>query len=80
MAPPHAEDFTATSSSSAAAGSQQPFFKVNSPAVQYTDSHIISKYVYSNTVVKTLPDGTMVAEPTEQTFYFKTERAVPRVG
>lgn len=79
MAPPHAEELTATPSSSAV-NDKQPLFKVNSPAVEYTDTHITSKYVYSNTVVNKLPDGTMVAEPTEQTFYFKTERAVPRVG
>lgn len=79
MAPPHAEEFTATPSPSAV-NDKQPLFKVNSPAVEYTDTHITSKYVYSNTVVNKLPDGTMVAEPTEQTFYFKTERAVPRVG
>ncbi|KAI8328362.1 hypothetical protein BC941DRAFT_363811 [Chlamydoabsidia padenii] len=78
MAPPHATDFSSSVESSAAPVA--PLFKVNSPNVQYTDSHILSKYTYSNTVVNKQADGSMIVEPVEQEYHFKTERTVPRVG
>ncbi|KAI9318195.1 hypothetical protein BX666DRAFT_1856264 [Dichotomocladium elegans] len=79
MAPPHAEEFTAVSASAGA--SQKPnVLKVTSPNVEYTDSHILSKYVYANTIVKKQADGSLIAEPVEQVYHFKTETKVPRVG
>ncbi|KAI8141724.1 hypothetical protein BJV82DRAFT_617287 [Fennellomyces sp. T-0311] len=78
MAPPHAEDFTAAPNASASA--PKPLFKVQSDLVEYTDSHILSKYAYTNTIVNKQADGSMVVQPVEQTYHFKTDRAVPRVG
>ncbi|KAF7722993.1 Myo-inositol-1-phosphate synthase [Apophysomyces ossiformis] len=77
MSPPNAENY---STESASAVNRGPLFKVNSPNVTYTEDHITSTYSYSNTVVNRQADGSMVVEPVEQTFYFKTERRVPRVG
>ncbi|CAO3610368.1 unnamed protein product [Cunninghamella blakesleeana] len=77
MAPPHASEYSTTT---APAVSTTSTFKVNSPNVEYTDSHILSKYVYSNTVVNKQADGSLVVEPVEQVYHFKTERQVPRVG
>ncbi|OBZ84473.1 Inositol-3-phosphate synthase, partial [Choanephora cucurbitarum] len=79
MAPPNA-DLSHSASSNANHGVPSPLFKVNSPNVQYTDEHIISKYVYQNTLVTRQPDGTLIAEPTETVYEFKTERTVPKVG
>ena len=78
MAPPHAEDFTATPN--AATSAPKPLFKVNSDRVEYTDSHILSKYSYSNTIVNKQADGSLLVEPVEQVYQFKTDRTVPRVG
>lgn len=80
MAPPNA-DLSHSSNATTANGSvPSPLFKVNSPNVQYTDEHILSKYSYFNTLVTKQADGTMIAEPTETVYEFKTERTVPRVG
>ncbi|KAI9482842.1 MAG: hypothetical protein EXX96DRAFT_122496 [Benjaminiella poitrasii] len=83
MAPPNAEltpNNNTTSSTSSSVPSNTPLFKVNSPNVQYTDEHILSKYTYQNTLVTKQPDGTFIAEPTETQYEFKTERTIPRVG
>lgn len=80
MAPPHAEEFTTTAATTSASGNKAPLFKVQSPNVKYTESHIISKYAYANTIVTKKSDGSLVAQPVEQVFEFKTERKVPRVG
>lgn len=77
MSPPNADLFNTTSIGSTL---PSPLFKVNSPNVQYTDEHILSKYSYYNTLVTKQSDGSLVATPTETTYEFKTERAVPRVG
>ncbi|EPB92292.1 myo-inositol-1-phosphate synthase [Mucor circinelloides 1006PhL] len=80
MAPPNA-DLSHSSNAAASNGSvPSPLFKVNSPNVQYTDEYILSKYSYFNTLVTKQADGTMIAEPTETVYEFKTERTVPRVG
>jgi myo-inositol-1-phosphate synthase len=78
MAPPNAELYN--NSSVASSTTSSPLFKVNSSNVQYTEEHILSKYTYSNTLVTKQADGTFVAQPTESTYEFKTERTVPRVG
>lgn len=80
MAPPNAEISNNNNIASNAAAVPSPLFKVNSPNVQYTDEHILSKYTYYNTLVTKQSDGSLVAEPTETSYEFKTERAVPRVG
>ncbi|KAI9282290.1 hypothetical protein BY458DRAFT_449587 [Sporodiniella umbellata] len=54
--------------------------KVNSPNVQYSEEHIVSKYSYSNTLITQQADGTILAEPTETLYEFKTECKVPRLG
>lgn len=79
MAPPHATDYSSSAPVDSSAP-VAPLFKVNSPNVEYTDSHILSKYTYSNTVVNKQADGSMIVEPIEQEYHFKTERTVPRVG
>jgi hypothetical protein len=77
MAPPNADlSHTPTTTTAIPA----PLFKVNSPNVQYTEEHILSKYTYFNTLVTKQSDGSLVAEPTETVYEFKTERTVPRVG
>ncbi|KAI8991390.1 hypothetical protein BDF20DRAFT_831433 [Mycotypha africana] len=80
MAPPNAEISHPTATSNGTLNSPTPLFKVNSPNVQYTNDHIFSKYTYFNTLVKKQADGTLIAEPTETIYEFKTERTVPRVG
>ncbi|KAI8381435.1 uncharacterized protein BYT42DRAFT_566508 [Radiomyces spectabilis] len=77
MAPPHSNEYSTASPVSSVAA---PLFKVNAPNVQYTDEHILSEYTYNNTVINKQADGSMVVEPVNQVYHFKTERAVPRVG
>ncbi|KAF9437221.1 Myo-inositol-1-phosphate synthase [Entomortierella beljakovae] len=55
-------------------------FKVNSKNVQYTDSHIISEYVYENASVTKGVDGAYSVNPISVKYNFKTETKVPRVG
>ncbi|KAI8078082.1 uncharacterized protein B0P05DRAFT_123061 [Gilbertella persicaria] len=78
MAPPNAD--LSHSVTTTTHGVRAPLFKVNSPNVQYTDEHITSKYVYQNTLVTRQSDGSLIAEPTETIYEFKTERVVPKVG
>jgi hypothetical protein len=59
---------------------QPRLIKVNSSNVKYTDEHILSKYNYSNTLITKQSDGTLLAEPTETTYEFKTDCKVPRLG
>lgn len=59
-------------------GKQDAFF-VNSPDVNYTASHIESKYVYRTTAV-TKSAGGMVATPKETVYDFKVDRKVGKVG
>lgn len=53
--------------------------EVNAPNVTYTEDHIEAEYVYETTDVE-LKDNKVVATPLKETFHFKTERKVPRVG
>lgn len=57
-----------------------PLFMVNSPNVKYTDSEILSKYVYRTTRVTKGAEGRCVAAPHETVYKFKVERDVPKVG
>ncbi|KAI8997848.1 hypothetical protein BDB01DRAFT_840934 [Pilobolus umbonatus] len=76
MAPPNADLYN----SSAASGTPSPLLKVNSPNVQYTNEHILSKYAYQSTLVSKQTDGSMTVNPVETVYEFKTERNVPRTG
>lgn len=53
--------------------------EVTAPNVTYTDDHIEAKYVYETTDVQ-LQGNKAVATPLKETFHFKTQRKVPRVG
>lgn len=55
-------------------------FKVDSPSVQYTEEHIISSYQYSTTELKQGADGKWQVAPVSQTYEFRTERKVPKLG
>ncbi|KAI9207146.1 uncharacterized protein BJ171DRAFT_439431 [Polychytrium aggregatum] len=55
-------------------------FRVESPQVRYTDEFILSEYVYRNSKVVKNGNGSVSVLPTEQTFHFKVERTVPKVG
>jgi len=55
-------------------------FKVNSPNVQYTESHIIADYHYENATVTKGVDGSYNVNPTAVKYQFKTDAKVPRVG
>jgi len=55
-------------------------FKVNSPNVQYTESHIIADYHYENATVTKGVDGSYNVNPTSIKYQFKTDAKVPRVG
>ncbi|KAJ4395846.1 Myo-inositol-1-phosphate synthase [Gnomoniopsis smithogilvyi] len=59
---------------------KSPLFKVDSPSVKYTDSEILSKYVYRTTSVSKGPEGGYVAAPHETVYNFKVDRHVPKVG
>ncbi|KUI74127.1 Inositol-3-phosphate synthase [Cytospora mali] len=59
---------------------KQPLFTVNSPNVKYTDSEILSKYVYRTASVVKGNDGSYTATPHETVYNFKVDRKVPRTG
>ncbi|KAJ3073629.1 Myo-inositol-1-phosphate synthase [Quaeritorhiza haematococci] len=59
---------------------EDPYFKVTSPDVRYTDEHIISNYVYRDTRVRRDASGNLVAQPVETRYQFRTQRRVPRLG
>jgi len=54
-------------------------FKVESPNVKYSDTHIISSIAYATTDVK-IADGHIIAVPKKTECTFKTEIKVPRLG
>ncbi|KAG8168688.1 hypothetical protein KVR01_001437 [Diaporthe batatas] len=58
----------------------KPLFKVNSSNVKYTDSEILSKYIYRTTSVATADDGSYTATPHETVYNFHVDRKVPKVG
>jgi len=55
-----------------------PSFKVNSPNVQYTNTHIIADYVYHNAIVSKNKINGIEVIPTETKYQFKTKLAVPK--
>ena len=55
-------------------------FQVDSPSVSYTDDEIVSEYTYKTTRVSVSPDGSATVRPVDQTYKFKTDRRVPKLG
>jgi myo-inositol-1-phosphate synthase len=78
---PHAEDSKGFPMNLAGASSSagEELFVVDSANVQYTDDHILSKYIYRTTEVSR-DGGRLVATPRETLYDFKVERKVPKVG
>ena len=54
--------------------------EVASDRVKYTDEAITSEFTYESTVVEQLPGGKLRATPKSETFSFRTERKVPKLG
>jgi myo-inositol-1-phosphate synthase len=54
--------------------------EVASDRVVYTESTITSQFTYESTRVEQLPSGGLRATPVRDTFVFKTDRQVPKVG
>jgi len=54
-------------------------FQVNSPNVQYTDTHIVSNYTYQTTEARVVKEKVVVT-PKETKFTLKTSLTVPRLG
>lgn len=59
---------------------RKPLFTVNSPAVEYTENEIRSKYTYRTTSVTQTLSGQYVATPKETVYDFKVDRRVGKVG
>jgi myo-inositol-1-phosphate synthase len=55
-------------------------FTVNSPDVVYTDEEIKSRYSYHTTAVTRTQDNQYVVMPKEETYHFKVDRKVPKLG
>lgn len=55
-------------------------FQVKSDKVEYTKDSIISDYVYENTEVKVLENGTAVVAPRKTEYKFKTMTQIPKLG
>ena len=81
---PHAEGLVNGGSNGYSHPSSSPehrdLFKVESPAVVYTDKEILSQYVYRTTSVSKTEIGKYVAVPKETAYDFRVERNVPKVG
>uniref|UniRef100_A0A7S3VRE0 inositol-3-phosphate synthase n=1 Tax=Dunaliella tertiolecta TaxID=3047 RepID=A0A7S3VRE0_DUNTE len=55
-------------------------FTVEAPNVQYTEEHIISRYQYGNTKLVQGEGGKWVVKPWQESFEFRTQRKVPKLG
>lgn len=55
-------------------------FKVNSDSVKYTTDFITSDYIYRDSKVSNDIDGNLIVTPTEQSYKFKTNRNLPKLG
>ncbi len=55
-------------------------FRVDSPAVQYSDEFITSNYQYSTTDVSRDESGGFVCKPLIHEVQFRVERKVPKLG
>lgn len=80
---PHAEDISVISMIGDGVMQKSPvedIFVVDSPHVEYTDSHIKAKYTYRTTAVSQDTSGRYVAVPKEVEYDFTVDRRIPRVG
>ncbi len=51
-----------------------------SPNVEYTEQHITAKYEYTTTQLAQGAGGKWEVRPSAQTYEFRTERTVPKLG
>ncbi|KAL1968388.1 hypothetical protein VTN77DRAFT_1917 [Rasamsonia byssochlamydoides] len=79
---PHATETVgiAGSANGGSANGNAPLFTVDSPNVVYTDDAIKTQYVYHTTEVTRAADGKYVARPKAETYHFKVDRKVGKVG
>lgn len=78
---PHANGTSAaTGAVGGSAGEKTPLFTVQSPDVVYTEDAIKTQYAYHTTEVTQTPDNKFVAVPKTQTYNFKVDRRVGKVG
>ncbi|CRG86042.1 myo-inositol-1-phosphate synthase [Talaromyces islandicus] len=78
---PHANGTSAASGAvGGSAGEKTPLFTVQSPDVVYTEDAIKTQYAYHTTEVTQTPDNKFVAVPKTQTYNFKVDRKVGKVG
>ncbi|TPX35966.1 inositol-3-phosphate synthase [Synchytrium microbalum] len=73
--PPHANDGPANPTGT----HQRPTIRVNSPDVTYKDDQLYSNYTYHSAQVNRQGDEVIVV-PTTQSYQFKVDLTVPRVG
>ena len=73
-------NMSSSSSAKAAYVFRDALVEVASDRVSYSDDAITSEFTYESTVVEQLPGGKLRATPTAQTFSFKTQRKVPKLG
>ena len=79
---PHANDSNGDAigiSINPTAAAMSTAFKVRSSNVNYTDTEILSKYIYRTTDID-VSDGNLVAIPKETAYEFKTQSKVGRTG
>jgi myo-inositol-1-phosphate synthase len=55
-------------------------FKIESPNVEYTDSHITSTYTYDYNKTTVNENGSVSIKPKKMDYTFKTDRNVGKVG
>ena len=55
-------------------------FKVQSPNVRYADDAIYARFDYDNTRLEPADDQSWTVIPTKETFEFRTQNAVPKLG
>ncbi|KAL1923598.1 uncharacterized protein VTP21DRAFT_8578 [Calcarisporiella thermophila] len=76
--PPNTADFSYERAESSASPLA---FQVDSDNVRYTDTHILSDYVYENArVTRDERSASLRVTPTKTTYHFRTDRRVPKLG
>jgi myo-inositol-1-phosphate synthase len=55
-------------------------FQVESPNVVYDEQHITSTYEYASTQLERAADGKWLVRPSKETYQFRTDRRVPKLG
>ncbi|KAJ9199180.1 hypothetical protein DTO164E3_4884 [Paecilomyces variotii] len=76
---PHANDVANGSVNGSGSPQVSPLFTVDSPNVVYSDDEINTKYAYHTTEVVRV-DNKFVAKPKTDTYHFKVDRKVGKVG